>query len=106
MENCNLEIAKVIQRQRELLEQHKRLDSICSLCYDGYDSDWGGVRWIRGNQTFCPECGKKYSGKQGNPISAIPHPFLANRLERRNMSRWKKFKKKLWSIIYTIGYYQ
>jgi len=78
----------------------------CSLCrWPDYEGDWGGCRWIRGDQTFCPECGRRFSGKKGNPISIIPHPFLEYRIEKRNRSWWMKFKKILWNIIDILSYW-
>jgi len=75
----------------------------CSLCNStDYDSDWGGNRWIRGFKTICPECERHFSGCYDVPILSVPHPFLSNRLKRRN-NWWQKFKKKLLYIIEVIG---
>jgi hypothetical protein len=65
----------------------------CSLCNpNDYDSDWGGKRWICGFQTKCPECSRRFSGHIDVPILSDPHPFLKERLKRRN-SMWLKLKR-------------
>lgn len=69
----------------------------CSLCnWSDYESDWGDNRWRKMDQkTICPECGKHFSYISDNDKVYI-HPFLLNRLVRRELKKrslWYKIKK-------------